>query len=284
MIQRNRRTRSKPLMESLEPRTLLSVAYAVFVMQAPASPAQPVQTDQSVPAAPGNSGNTGLASDVDIQIRFVGGGIYVTAAVSSDEVISLKPTGTVDFYSDSGFMGTVELGGSMRSAIVLPAGTHTLLATYAGDDNFNASQSSVTKVIPATSTRSSVSPAKYTTNQAGERNRPTRFLSRTDFFTAEGAAVATPGAIPPAPGNAQPADLPSGPPTPTPRFSNISFSVKLSKIASISFPLAGAVPSFLLVNAGEQHDIASQGDGGIGDISIDSPGIQAQEPVGDILL
>ncbi len=211
----SRRGRSTPLMECLEPRTLFSVAYAVLVMQAPASPARPVQTDQSVPSSTPHSGDTGLASDLDLQVRFVGGGIYVTAAVSSDEVISLKPTGTVDFYSDGGFLGTVQLGGAERSEIVIPAGTHTLFAIYAGDENFLSSQTSVSKIIPATSTRSSVSPSKVTTNQAGERNRPTRFLSETDFFTAGGAAVA---AIPPAPGSFQPAALPSGPPTPNPRL------------------------------------------------------------------
>ena len=268
LSRRDRRVRGRELIEGLEARLLMSAApfatsYAVMVMDAPQLPNNPVQVDVDIPSqtpvqsAPDNSA-------VDIQVRTVAGGIYLTAAVSSLVDGAPAPTGTVDFYDEAGFLGTVALSGTFRNMIVVPAGEHTFFATYSGDVNFLPSQTSGDAFLinPTTTATSATAKGTFATDTIGERVRPTRFLSETNFFTAHGMAVGAsaasqsdtastppPGvdtsqlslyafagkakqqaaamAIPPAGnGGLQPGDVGS----PPLRFSTISFSIAVPKL------------------------------------------------------
>lgn len=169
---------------------MLTTTYAVMVMDAPQAPAQPVQVDVDIPSQPVNPDAT-LDSAVDIQVRTVAGGIYLTAAVTGTGS-DAAPTGTVDFYDESGFLGTVAVSGAYRNALEIPAGPHTFFATYSGDENFLPSQTSVdaTLVNPTNVATSATASGTFAENNLGERVRPTRLLSLTNYFTTHGMAVA----------------------------------------------------------------------------------------------
>src|SRR5438477_279774 len=72
----------------------------------------------------------------------------------------------------------------------------------------------------------------YATNDEGERIRASRFLSNINFFDASSLSVA---ALPPVPGGASAGaggfSLAPATPVPTPRFSKITFSLKLPKLS-----------------------------------------------------
>ena len=176
------------------------------------------------------------------------GGIYLNVSASSTEVMTLAPTGTVDIYADLQYIATVNLGGAMRSMLVLPAGTHTFLATYHGDENFRPSQTAATvrlDALTATAPADGI-PYVYATNNSGERVRPMRVLSEINYFDAHQLTVGsnTPlaSAIPlPPVGSGSGSD--SGDTgglglsvfpvisVPKPRFSKISFSIKMPRLS-----------------------------------------------------
>ncbi len=249
MSKRQRRARS-PIwssVEMLETRTLMSTSYAVMVMQAPQSPAMPVQVDQS--ALPGPLFPASLmTSALDLQMRTVAGGVILTVAASSRVLSPLAPGGTVDIFAESQFLGTVELGKSFRSTVVLPPGSHTFFATYNGDANFLPSQTSIERVLEAPTATPPANPADaplIATNDSGKRVRPMRMLSFVNYFDAHDPTVtATPPGPPPPQGSTNPpggsggVTLSSGPPAlgtplPNPRFSKISFSVKLPRLTGV---------------------------------------------------
>jgi len=221
--------------EALESRTLFSATFATLVLDAPRLPALPVQVDRSAPGTPAAPGAT-LDSALDLQVRVLAAGINLTVAASSTELMALAPSGTVDLYDDRQYLGTVSLGGSVRSTLVLPAGKHTFYVTYAGDANFRPSQTSLTTTLPvptATLPEVAANADVYATNDTGERIRASRFLSNINFFDASSLSV---GALPPVPGGASgPSSggfsLASSNPVPTPRFSKITFSLKLPKLS-----------------------------------------------------
>lgn len=229
MIDRHKRTaRRKPaatFLESLEERTLFSTAYAVMVMDAPFLPNQPVQVDQSVTPSPA-SGSATLESGLDLRVRIVAGGIYLTVAASALNGGALTPTGTIDFQDQNQFLGTVALGGSMRNFIPLAPGEHIFLVSYNGDTNFLPSQDSEDINIPAPAPLAPASSAlahQFATNTVGERVRPMRLLSLQNFFDAAGMSV---GAIPSIGGGSVPAAAGSTP-LPNPRFSRVTFSLNV---------------------------------------------------------
>ncbi len=191
MRQRKRRVEAQVRLEALETRTLFSTTYAVMVMDAPQGGAKPVQEDADIPSQPVNPDST-LDSAIDLQVRVVSDGVYVTAAVTGVDSGSPDPTGTVDFYDEAGFLGTVALGAVYRNMIVVPAGEHTIFATYSGDENFLPTQGSISTLLtnPTTTLQPSTSvQQEFAKNSLGERVRPTRFLSETNFFVANGMAV-----------------------------------------------------------------------------------------------
>jgi hypothetical protein len=92
--------------------------------------------------------------------------VTITATVAPAASNSLTPTGLVTFYSDNNAIGTAYLDGTGCATIdisSLSAGSHSITATYAGDDAFNGSSASaVTQVVKnatATSVSSSMNPA-----------------------------------------------------------------------------------------------------------------------------
>jgi hypothetical protein len=217
MVSRNRRrVPVKPsafAVDMLEQRTLFSTAYGVMVMDAPRSPALRVQVDQSATPAAAHPGSP-LPSALDVQVRVVGAGVYLNVEVSGLNSGDPLPTGTVDFSSELGFLGTVNLGSlnqgtAFRNFVVLPAGKHTFFATYSGDTNFQISQNSTEATLTApTSTlpKSAATAAAFVTNtsKVKERVRPMRALSLLNY------AAATSG---------------NSTALPDPRFSTINFSL-----------------------------------------------------------
>lgn len=234
MTARRRSPRPLQLLESLEPRALMAANFAVLVMQAPTLPNRPVQTDLAVTPNPVPGSTNGYGAALDAQVRTVPGGVYVTIAASSTEVRPEAPTGTVDIYDGLNYLTTVKLGGVMRSALVLPAGTRTILLTYKGDSNFGPAQTAIQARL-RTATNTPVTPgeaADYAKNRAGERIRPARLLSRINYFDAAGLTVgAIPqAALPPQGSNTGGAGA-SSPPLlislPAQRFASTTFSTKL---------------------------------------------------------
>ena len=218
MVHRDRRSRcpararsSSFMMESLEERALFSTTYATMVLEAPHSPAPFVQADQNTTPATPVPGAT-LTSVLDLRFRVVSAGVYLMAAVSGLNTQDPSPTGTVDFYSDAGYIGTVALGPSnnmtaYRNLIVLQPGDHTIFAVYSGDANYLQSQDSVQRTLTfATSTlpKSASQASAFATNTAKikERVRPMRTLSKLPFGTTGNVAL------------------------PNPRLSPVSFSIR----------------------------------------------------------
>jgi hypothetical protein len=199
------------MMETLEERALFSTTYATMVLEAPHSPAPFVQVDQNRTPSPVVPGAT-LASVLDLQLRIVSGGLYLTAAVSGLNTQDPAPTGTVDFYSDAGYIGTVALGtlsqaDAYRNLIVLQPGDHTIFAQYFGDANYFQSQNSIERTLtfPTSTLPKSASQASaFVTNTAKvkERVRPMRALSKLPYGTTGNVAL------------------------PSPRFSPVSFSIR----------------------------------------------------------
>jgi hypothetical protein len=193
--------------ETLEERSLFSITYATLVLESPNSASIPaVQADPIFQAPSG----TGLATAVlDLQVRTVAGGIFVSASVSGSDTSDPDPTGTVDFYSDAGYIGSATLGtpnsaDSYRDMLhVIGPGEHTFLAVYSGDSNYHFSQNSVVVVLATTTPSlpkgSASSAFATTTGKIKERVRPMRRLSNLHFGTT--------GALP------------------TPRFAPVSFSL-----------------------------------------------------------
>jgi hypothetical protein len=179
------------MFETLESRTLMAANYAVLVLQAPTLPNRPVQTDAAVTPDPVPASSLGYGSVLDAQIRTVPGGLYLTIAASSTQIRPEAPTGTVDIYDGVSYLTTVKLGGALRSTISLPVGTHTILLTYKGDANFAASQNAIlARIGTATNTPiTEAEAANFARNRAGERVRPTRFLSKINYFDAAGLTV-----------------------------------------------------------------------------------------------
>jgi hypothetical protein len=239
MIARRRRSRPVQLLETLETRTLFSTSYAVLSLQAPTLPALPVQTDIAATPSPAHTGSA-FDSALDAQVRVVPGGIVISVAASSTELRPEAPTGTVDIYEGLKYLTTVQLGGTQRSAVVLPAGTHTILVTYKGDENFRPSQTAVLARLtePTQTPVTESEAAAYAKNRSGQRIRPMRFLSRVNYFDAQNmsagnpmaAAIPTPGNVVETPSANQ---MPAPIAIPAPRFANVSFAVKLPKVRGL---------------------------------------------------
>jgi type IV secretory pathway VirB2 component (pilin) len=96
----------------------------------------------------------------------VGQSVTCTATVSGS---AGTPTGTVDFYDGSTFLGTGTLNGSAQATYTtsaLTAGTHTINANYSGDGTYGVSSGNTSQVVnlsyPTTTTvTSSVNPSVY---------------------------------------------------------------------------------------------------------------------------
>jgi hypothetical protein len=96
----------------------------------------------------------------------VGESITFTSTVTSTYG---TPTGTVALTENDNLLGTVTLiaGAAAFSTSTLPAGTHTILASYSGDSTFAASSASLVETIDAapTTTTLSASPNPAYVNQ-----------------------------------------------------------------------------------------------------------------------
>jgi Bacterial Ig-like domain (group 3) len=199
MAHRDRRHRcpirsqqSRLHMEALEERSLFSITYATMVLEAPHSASvPPVQVDP-IFQAPNVAGAT-LNSELEIQVRVVSAGIYLSASVSSPSTGDPDPTGTIDFYSDAGYIGSATLGtlgdaNSYRDMThIIASGQHTFFAVYSGDSNYHFSQNSVQVVLfsPTTTLPKGTSSSAFVTNTSKlkERVRPMRRLSNLQFGT-----------------------------------------------------------------------------------------------------
>jgi len=95
-----------------------------------------------------------------------GSSMMVTATLATTTTSTTLPTGTVTFTLDSTIVGTASLvsGSIANLTISVPAtGTHTLVATYAGDTNYIGSTSSaVSFTVAKTTTTMVVAPATTT--------------------------------------------------------------------------------------------------------------------------
>ncbi|MGC9291895.1 MAG: Ig-like domain repeat protein [Acidobacteriaceae bacterium] len=77
-----------------------------------------------------------------------GASVTLTATVTGDTTPPPTPTGTVTFYDNGTSIGTgtVASGVATLTTTKLPDGAQNITASYGGDSNFSASQSSVTQV------------------------------------------------------------------------------------------------------------------------------------------
>src|SRR5205814_1032967 len=109
-----------------------------------------------------NRASTTTAISSSVNPSTVGQSVVFTATVSSSAGVA---TGSVTFSDGSTVLGTVALfnGAAKLTVASLTAGGHSIVATYSGDTNFNASGSTtlaqtVNKVTTTTSLSASANP------------------------------------------------------------------------------------------------------------------------------
>ncbi|HVT82034.1 MAG TPA: YDG domain-containing protein, partial [Phycisphaerae bacterium] len=133
-------SRSKPMMETLEPRQLLSAAVA---------DAQPYLGNilhlapalATGPLAGATPSNTEVTSNAVEESAVYGSTITLTATVSDETA-----TGAVTFFDGTTSLGTgtVGVGGTWTLDVAtLHAGAHSITAVYGGDETFDPSTSSI---------------------------------------------------------------------------------------------------------------------------------------------
>jgi hypothetical protein len=140
---------------------------------------------------------TGLVSSANPSAR--GGSVTFTATVSPGA--GDHPSGTVTFKDGSTVIGTDSVASDGTASVVtsaLSVGTHSVTASYGGDDNFAGSDSSaVSQVVDKTSTSTAVAssanpshrgqPVTFTaTVSAGAGDHPTGTVTFYDGATALG--------------------------------------------------------------------------------------------------
>jgi autotransporter-associated beta strand protein len=114
-----------------------------------------------------NKAESNVKVDASLSTSFVGQEVTFTAVVTVPPPGGGTLTGTVNFLEGPVALGSATLdptGRARWASRTLPAGTHTILARYGGDPNFNASDSAglaytVKKVASATQVSASLSPA-----------------------------------------------------------------------------------------------------------------------------
>ena len=84
----------------------------------------------------------------------VGMAMTFTASISSGAMTTLAPTGSILFYDNGTLLATVLLGPGMFGGLqavfttsTLAAGSHSLTASYAGDDNYMASSTTYSFIV-----------------------------------------------------------------------------------------------------------------------------------------
>lgn len=156
-------------------------------------------------------GNTTLAVTLSSTSPAPNSTIVVTATITATVTGSTVPTGTVSFTMDGQSIGSGQVigGTTATTTATAPAsGTHTIIAIYSGDANFNGSTSpsvlftvaktaTDTQVVPSTTTPALGAALPVTIDVAslvpGLTTQPTGYVSVTVDGASAGLATLTPG-------------------------------------------------------------------------------------------